>query len=258
MTDIDPTTAAGRDALRRLADAASLGPWEVRASDDPDADEGDCFIYITDRDYWRPDLRRPDNAAFVAASRTAVPALLDALDRAEARIADLVAARQKDSLDLVDAQVECSRLAGELAAAQARIAELESDRDALRRDIVDNFEPEADRDGRRIAELDQALQSLTPGGSEYVNDPARCVAFVRGRHEMMHGVIVKTTLERNELRTRLAAQAEVISEARELSRVYWSNSPKVNNGIYSAAEALREKLRRLDAIALPIEPEATP
>lgn len=31
----------------------------------------------------------------------------------------------------------------------------------------------------RCQRLDMALQSLTPGGSEYVGDPDRCVAVVR-------------------------------------------------------------------------------
>jgi hypothetical protein len=31
----------------------------------------------------------------------------------------------------------------------------------------------------RCQQLDMALQSLTPGGSEYVGDPERCVAFAK-------------------------------------------------------------------------------
>jgi hypothetical protein len=34
-----------------------------------------------------------------------------------------------------------------------------------------------------------ALQSLTPGGSEYVDDPARCVGFVRETRESQHQAI---------------------------------------------------------------------
>lgn len=33
----------------------------------------------------------------------------------------------------------------------------------------------------RCRKLDMALQSLTPGGSEYVGDPDRCAATVRKR-----------------------------------------------------------------------------
>ncbi len=34
----------------------------------------------------------------------------------------------------------------------------------------------------RVKALDVALQSLTPGGSEYVGDPDRCVAYVQDGH----------------------------------------------------------------------------
>lgn len=33
---------------------------------------------------------------------------------------------------------------------------------------------------------DQALQSLTPGGSEYVHNPDRCVEFVRDQKAALH------------------------------------------------------------------------
>lgn len=37
-----------------------------------------------------------------------------------------------------------------------------------------------------LFDRDVALQSLTPGGSEYVNDPARCVRLARYRQEALH------------------------------------------------------------------------
>lgn len=75
-----------RDALRKLTDAATEGPWEVPHSCDASVD------YVTapaDDNLCGPvcDVRSPvRNAEFIAAARTAVPALLDALDQAEARI----------------------------------------------------------------------------------------------------------------------------------------------------------------------------
>lgn len=33
----------------------------------------------------------------------------------------------------------------------------------------------------RCQQLDMALQSLTPGGSEYVGDPDRCIAVVKDK-----------------------------------------------------------------------------
>lgn len=39
--------------------------------------------------------------------------------------------------------------------------------------------------------FDMALQSLTAGGSEYVNDPKRCVEYVREVRETQHKLIVE-------------------------------------------------------------------
>lgn len=48
-----------------------------------------------------------------------------------------------------------------------------------------------------------ALCSLTPGGSEYANDPAACVAYARKVRESQHEAIIKFKTEANELRARL-------------------------------------------------------
>ncbi len=53
-------------------------------------------------------------------------------------------------------------------------------------------------------ELDIALQSLTPGGSEFVNDPAACAAHVRKQRESQHETIKKFKLERDAFSDRLA------------------------------------------------------
>ena len=49
----------------------------------------------------------------------------------------------------------------------------------------------------------RALESLTPSGSEFVNDVERCVAFIResDRSKMRH--IVKLTIANKELREAL-------------------------------------------------------
>lgn len=85
-----------RAALRRLAEAASPGPWracwygpneptmlervQIHAPDD----EGPLIADFFTGGEEAP--KQQDNAEFIAAARTAVPALLDALDAAEARI----------------------------------------------------------------------------------------------------------------------------------------------------------------------------
>ena len=92
------------EALRRLADAATAGPWEnarngVQQSLDAATKAGDYRyegVGIVPEEYVRQ-----DDAEFIAAARTAVPALLDALaaaehraTRAEARIRHLEATAQ--------------------------------------------------------------------------------------------------------------------------------------------------------------------
>jgi hypothetical protein len=42
-----------------------------------------------------------------------------------------------------------------------------------------------------LIHTDQALQSLTPGGSEYVHNPERCVALVKEQQAALHKARVK-------------------------------------------------------------------
>jgi hypothetical protein len=69
----------------------------------------------------------------------------------------------------------------------------------------------------RIREWALALQSLTPGGSEYVDDPTRCVAFVREARELQHRVIGKLKRERDEARSSLAAKDAEIERLTKLA-----------------------------------------
>lgn len=76
-----------RDALRKLADAATPGPWETYM--DPGGPREAPFVAV---EVGNTEVRIARfegghfDGAFIAAARTAVPALLDALDQAEARI----------------------------------------------------------------------------------------------------------------------------------------------------------------------------
>lgn len=93
-----------RDALRKLADAATEGPWEAReclparphdfAVVLPDEGRDLPAAYITDWCVTGPD------AAFIAAARTAVPALLDALDHADL-LEEQLLTRNRNLLDAV-------------------------------------------------------------------------------------------------------------------------------------------------------------
>lgn len=48
-----------------------------------------------------------------------------------------------------------------------------------------------DAERQRAEVWSHALQSLTPGGSEYVDDPERCVAFLRDKFDSLHDIILK-------------------------------------------------------------------
>jgi hypothetical protein len=72
-----------RAALRKLAEAATPGPW--RYNPDGAGVEGDGWVRATPPDYHEIDVVtdtywRKEDAAFIAAAREAIPALLDALD----------------------------------------------------------------------------------------------------------------------------------------------------------------------------------
>lgn len=84
----DPVTVHPIDteALRRLADQATPGPWRI----DEHGPSPLASIVSTadDRPWGWVEVGRSigDDASFIAAAREAVPELLDQLDKAEARI----------------------------------------------------------------------------------------------------------------------------------------------------------------------------
>jgi rubredoxin len=59
--------------------------------------------------------------------------------------------------------------------------------------LVDQLLDQYDMLQWRAQEWALALQSLTPGGSEYVDDPERCVAFVRETRKSQHAAILAAT-----------------------------------------------------------------
>lgn len=87
MTTID------RDRLRKLAAAATPGPWKAKTCE-PCAKVGRVDVQVWDErgelpiaqwmDEFAPDAT--EDAKFIAAAREAIPELLDALDHKEARL----------------------------------------------------------------------------------------------------------------------------------------------------------------------------
>ena len=75
----------------------------------------------------------------------------------------------------------------------------------------------------------RALESLTPNGSEFVNDPEACVAFVRDRMDS----IIKVAKERNKANGAVMAVRSIVEE------------PYVND---DKAERFDELMERMEAI----------
>ena len=70
------------------------------------------------------------------------------------------------------------------------------------------------RDSRAM----RALESLTPNGSEFVNDPERCVEFVRDRLAFLVQIAKERNMaqqEARELRAAIKALAEELRKAKE-------------------------------------------
>ena len=93
-----------KEYLRKLADAATEGPWEADYSEEnnyaiksPGTEWGDGYAWVSD----------PDNAAFIAAAREAVPQLLDQLASAESdrNLTAVALARAVTRADRAEAQV---------------------------------------------------------------------------------------------------------------------------------------------------------
>ena len=101
-----------RDQLRALANAATEGPWRIEYDNEDDYEQGIAYgpfpsslhgpesLTKWDDPRWQAEYghqvsevsdMRAEDAEFIAAARTAVPQLLDQLDRAEHRIARLEA-----------------------------------------------------------------------------------------------------------------------------------------------------------------------
>lgn len=62
--------------------------------------------------------------------------------------------------------------------------------DTMRRLIVEAITKWEGSNEAKYKEAMRALASLTPGGSEYVDDPARCVEFVRAVRTSEHKAII--------------------------------------------------------------------
>lgn len=130
ISAIAPPVAAGSvdtDALRKLAQAASPGPWEYQEDDDGywvywvRTSEKVSLLCCEGYDQWTP----PDyDAKFIAAANPA--AILSLIERAEKAEAKLAQVNEWRAAALASNQQMQELITAKLAAAEARVKELEA------------------------------------------------------------------------------------------------------------------------------------
>lgn len=117
---------------------------------------------------------------------------------------------------------------------RSRLQESVDEVRVLSTQVVD-VEDQRDRLRSRLQEAEAALQSLTPGGSEFVNDPWRCVKFARDARDIEHAALMKKHARLQE------AEAER-DKARAACNTYHEELNKWV-GKTMAAEAVVEEVR---------------
>jgi len=142
MSDKTETAPLDLAALRRLCEEATPGPWDHFRLEDPSPvalaayvtataamGSGEFYIVGCDKPDGRADVchagngpTSAQNAAFIAAARTALPALLDRVERAER------ASEEHDA----DLEGERDRLRASLTAAESALAASRAEAERLR------------------------------------------------------------------------------------------------------------------------------
>jgi predicted RNase H-like nuclease (RuvC/YqgF family) len=85
-------------------------------------------------------------------------------------------------------------------------------------DTIDSRDAEIEALRAQVAEWKKAVEGLTPSGSEFVNDPKACAAYIRKRTEYPR-IIIELRAELADLRGRMEALAKHCIEASEYSAV---------------------------------------
>jgi hypothetical protein len=76
------------------------------------------------------------------------------------------------------------------------------------------------------------LESLTPGGSEFFDDPEYCVKNIREHRQSQHEIIVKLVIEKKSL---IASERELISVLKEAKEVLLQLDHRHNGKCYNPA-----------------------
>ena len=163
-----PITPDERAEWRALADAATEGPWEahegtVGAMTGP-RDCGGCSGLVSPRHepacFWSEVAgAAPADAAFIAAARTAVPRLLDALDTAEADLDGFANTVSQWKRRALDAEAEVARLREDAETLRGWITEHE---EAIieTSDALDAAEAKVERQRDRLRAREEQVRRL--------------------------------------------------------------------------------------------------
>lgn len=97
----------------------------------------------------------------------------------------------------------------------------------------------------RIAELERwrlALESLTPQGSEFVNDLDTCMAYIEKRRQSEHQMLVKAAREKKELERQLAVAD---SAMHEMLRCFGDQRTQCTNEYLDAVNGIGNALAQI-------------
>jgi hypothetical protein len=103
------------EAIRQRAENATSGPWDVHPSLGVCNDCGNLYEVVESQMFFSPvvaELKREEDARFIAHARTDIPALLDHIAELEAELAYMngVVGTLLSSLSLIEEQVEGNTL----------------------------------------------------------------------------------------------------------------------------------------------------
>jgi hypothetical protein len=143
--------------LRALADAATEGPW-VHTMDP----SGFATFGPAGRSLFEPTIDAVNNAAFCAAARTAIPELLDEVERLDHLARGQEALRRSVQFDLNTARAENENLIGDLRAQEAMVNSGEKLRQRLAR-FLETVEAERDSALARAEKAERERDALVRG-----------------------------------------------------------------------------------------------
>ena len=84
----------------------------------------------------------------------------------------------------------------------------------------DDFEPYIEELKEETEGLKRELESLTPNGSEFHNNPTRCFEYIKERIIRIDKLLIKTLKERNQLQQQLnslPSEKEIVKEVNPLN-----------------------------------------